>query len=59
MRVEQQLRMLGVTGRISYKPDIYTTLGIYHNNPHKLTATVYSTNHQQLSQSTPMEVDED
>ena len=43
MRVEQQLRMIGITGQLSYKPDIYTTLGIYYSNPYKLKPTVYTT----------------
>ncbi|XP_041361593.1 UPF0696 protein C11orf68 homolog isoform X2 [Gigantopelta aegis] len=42
MRVELMLRQLGVTGRLMYKPDIYTTLGIYAKNEWHLKATVYN-----------------
>ncbi|XP_041360569.1 UPF0696 protein C11orf68 homolog [Gigantopelta aegis] len=42
MRVKLMLRQLGVTGRLTYKPDIYTILGIYAKNKWHLKATVYS-----------------
>lgn len=33
LRVEKRLRDLGVlTGKASYKPDIYAEIGIFHNN---------------------------
>ncbi|XP_041360568.1 UPF0696 protein C11orf68 homolog [Gigantopelta aegis] len=43
MRVELMLRQLGVTGRLMYKPDIYTILGIYAKNEWHLRPTIYST----------------
>ena len=39
--VEQGLRKVGVTVQMRYKPDIYTTLGIYSKNPWGLRPTVY------------------
>lgn len=39
--VEQGLRKVGVTAQMRYKPDIYTALGIYSNNPWRLRPTVY------------------
>lgn len=41
-KVEQNLRKEGITERMTYKPDIYTTLGIYRKNPWGLRPTVYS-----------------
>lgn len=41
-KVEENLRKEGITGRMTYKPDIYTTLGIYRKNPWGLRPTVYS-----------------
>ena len=32
----------GVRGILRYKPDIYTAVGIYRNNPYKLKPTVYT-----------------
>ena len=43
MRVEKELRSLGITGTLCYKPDIYTYLNIYANNPYKIKASVYTT----------------
>lgn len=44
LRVESALRELGVTGRLSYKPDIYTECGIYYRNAWNLKPTVFTTN---------------
>lgn len=44
-KVEESLRKQGVKGRLTYKPDIYTTLGIYRDNPWRLRPTVYSSHH--------------
>ena len=43
MRVERQLRSLGITGVLNYKPDIYTHFDIYVNNQYKIKASVYTT----------------
>ena len=43
MRVEKQLRSLGIGGVLNYKPDIYTHFNIYAKNPYKIKATVYTT----------------
>ena len=42
MRVERELRSLGITEVLFYKPDIYTHLNIYANNPYYINASVYS-----------------
>ena len=43
MRVERQLRSLGIGGLLNYKPDVYTYFNIYANNPYKIKASVYTT----------------
>lgn len=40
--VEKGLRKIGVTSVMSYKADVYTTLGIYRDNPWRLKPTIYS-----------------
>ncbi|KAJ7357822.1 hypothetical protein OS493_022632 [Desmophyllum pertusum] len=40
--VEKGLKEVGVTAQMLYKPDIYTTLGIYRNNPWRLKPTIYT-----------------
>ena len=40
--VEKGLKEVGVTAQMRYKPDIYTTLGIYRNNPWRLKPTIYT-----------------
>ena len=40
--VEKGLRKVGVTSVMRYKPDVYTTLGIYSDNPWGLKPTVYT-----------------
>lgn len=42
MRVRRALSDLGFTATLTYKPEIYTVLGIYPNNPHGLRPSVYS-----------------
>ena len=42
MRVERELRSLGINDVLYYKPDIYTYFGIYANNPYKIKASVYA-----------------
>lgn len=39
--VERSLRTLGVTFTLRYKPNIYTTLGIYAGNDWHLEPTIY------------------
>ena len=41
-KVEESLRKEGITEPMTYKLDIYTTLGIYRYNPWRLSPTVYS-----------------
>lgn len=50
-KVEESLRKEGVKGRMTYKPGIYTTLGIYRDNPWRLRPTVYSSHHQLKTRS--------
>ena len=38
---EKSLRKLGITDILRYKPDIYTTLGIYAKNPWGIRPTIY------------------
>lgn len=40
--VEKGLRKIGITAEMRYKPDVYTTLGIYRNNPWGLKPTIYT-----------------
>ncbi|KAJ7357824.1 hypothetical protein OS493_022634 [Desmophyllum pertusum] len=40
--VEKGLKEVGVTAQMLYKPDIYTTLGIYRNNRWRLKPTIYT-----------------
>jgi len=40
--VENGLRKIGVTSVMTYKPDVYTTLGIYRGNPWGLKPTIYT-----------------
>jgi len=42
IRVERELRSLGITEALFYKPDIYTYLNIYSNNRYHLNASVYT-----------------
>merc|ERR1719186_2490665 len=42
MRVENLMRSAGVTTILTYKPDIFSALGIYRNNKWGLRPTIYS-----------------
>ena len=42
MRIENLLRSSGVLGDLLYKPDIFSTLGIYRNNIWGFRPTIYS-----------------
>ena len=42
MGVENLLRSSGVQGELLYKPDIFSTLGIYKNNVWGFRPTIYS-----------------
>lgn len=42
MRVREKLRQMGHEGRLYYKPDLWTYLNIYANNPWKLRASRYT-----------------
>ena len=42
MRLENLLRSAGVLGDLLYKPDIFSTLGIYRNNIWGFRPTIYS-----------------
>ena len=42
IRVERELRSLGISEVLFYKPDIYTHLNIYANNPYHINASVYT-----------------
>ncbi|KAJ3585223.1 hypothetical protein NHX12_013944 [Muraenolepis orangiensis] len=41
MRLDTAIRATGVKCQLSYKPDVYTYLGIYRNNRWKLCPTIY------------------
>ena len=43
MRVERELRSMGVADVLNYKPDIYTHFDIYANNPYKIKVSLYTT----------------
>ena len=43
MRVERELRALGVNDVLNYKPDIYTHFDIYAKNPYNIKVSIYST----------------
>ena len=49
MRVEKELRSLGVTGVIRYKPDIYTHLNLYHGNKYGIKTTIYESKDKKQS----------
>lgn len=40
--VEKGLRKVGIAAEMRYKPDVYTTLGIYRKNPWGLKPTIYT-----------------
>lgn len=42
MRIESLLRSAGVLGELLYKPDIFSTLGIYRNNSWGFRPSIYS-----------------
>ena len=42
MRVENLLRSAGAVGDLLYKPDIFSTLGIYRNNKWGFRPTIYT-----------------
>ena len=42
MRIENLLRSAGVQEELRYKPDIFSTLGIYRNNIWGFRPTIYS-----------------
>ncbi|XP_023340870.1 uncharacterized protein LOC111710907 isoform X3 [Eurytemora carolleeae] len=42
VKVENVLRNLGIRRDLNYKPDLYTSLGIYRGNPYKIRPSVYS-----------------
>merc|ERR1712226_1660689 len=39
--IEKQLRSLSIRSEMFYKPDIFSTLGIYRNNMYKLRPSIY------------------
>nr|XP_022329942.1 UPF0696 protein C11orf68 homolog [Crassostrea virginica] len=41
---ERTIRSLGIKGTLLYKPDIYTHLGVYTNNPWLLNPVIYTSN---------------
>ena len=43
MRVERELRSIGVNDVLNYKPDIYTHFDIYAKNPYNIKASIYTT----------------
>ena len=49
MRVEKELRSLGVTGVIRYKPDLYTHLNLYHGNKYGIKTTIYESKDKRQS----------
>jgi len=42
MKIESCMRCLGILSVINYKPDIFSTLGIYRNNKWGLKPTIYT-----------------
>ena len=51
LKVERKLRELGISENLRYKPDLYTHLGIYRNNPWKIKANVYNSNYHHRSKT--------
>lgn len=43
MRVERELRALGINDVLKYKPDIYTHFNIYYENPYNINVSIYTT----------------
>jgi len=42
MKVENRMRSAGIAGWLTYKPDIFTYLGIYRNNEWNIRPTLYN-----------------
>ena len=49
MKIENLLRSSGVLGELLYKPDIFSTLGIYRNNIWGFRPSIYSSKTTQSS----------
>ena len=41
LEIEQAVRKAGITRRMSYKPDVYSAIGIYSGNQFKLRPTIF------------------
>lgn len=41
LRVRNELKGLGFTSALQYKPDVYTYLGVYKNNPWNISPIIY------------------
>jgi len=52
LTVEKEIRRLGIAERISYKPDIYSLLGIYRNNKYGLRPTIYTSSYNKMNRET-------
>ena len=48
MELEAAIRSIGIKASLSFKPDAYTYLGIYRQNPYGLRPTIYQSNYHIL-----------
>ena len=46
LAVEECLRKIGIKNPMTYKPDIFSAIGIYRNNEWKLRPAIYSSRFQ-------------
>jgi hypothetical protein len=52
---EKALRAIPIYGQLLYKPNIYSSLGIYRNNVYKLRPTIYSSDWQSVTRRSIIE----
>merc|ERR1712142_601346 len=51
-QVEKALRKIPIKHQLTYKPDLFSALGIYRDNKYKLRPTIYSSRwHQEAAES--------
>jgi hypothetical protein len=55
---ERTIRSLGIKCPLHYKPDVFTCLGVYRNNPWNLRPTIYTSNFDILKNQSIIEENE-
>ncbi|XP_069116588.1 UPF0696 protein C11orf68 homolog isoform X2 [Argopecten irradians] len=54
--LESGIRAIGIRGKLSYKPDIFTYCGVYRNNRWKITPVIYQSNYDVKSKQSKIDV---